>query len=82
MPLYPSGATRVSRIGFRISEALQKSDWMMTLLLIRHRFPIAMASRPQICPQTFTLTSEIPEIYWPSKHQLSPHGLRIRLSQV
>lgn len=43
-----SGATRASRIGFKISGALQKSDWMMTLRLIRRRISIAMAARLQI----------------------------------
>jgi len=77
-----SGATRVSRIGFKISGALQKSDWMMTLRLIRCRISIAMAARLQIGWQTWCLTPGIPENYRPSKRQLSPHGHHIRLSRL
>ncbi len=73
------GATRVSQIGFKISEALQKSDWMMTLLLIRRPISIAMAT--QICLQTCCLPADFPENFRHSRNQLSRQDLLIRLSR-
>lgn len=72
-----SGATRVSRIGSKTSEALQKSDWMMTFPLIRRSIFITMVIRPQIHLQMYRLT---PGTCWAPKHRGFLHDLPIRLS--
>jgi hypothetical protein len=68
-----SGATRVSRIGFKTNEVLRKSDWMMTLLSIRHSISITMGT-----PQTWTCRLT-PETCWPSKRRRSPRDPHILL---
>jgi hypothetical protein len=76
-PIPSSGATRVSRIGSKISEALQKSDWMMTFPMIRPSIFIAMVTRLQTYLQMYRLT---PETCLAPKHRPFLHDLPIRLS--
>ena len=68
------GVTRVSRIGSKISEALQKSDWMMMFPMIRRSIFTTMVTRWQTHLQMYRLT---PETCWAPKHWRFLHDLRI-----